>query len=51
MEKLVFTRACLSGVIVIMAIYACTLGRVAMLGSDGMDFYTQVLVARHEWVL
>jgi hypothetical protein len=40
MEKLAFTRACLSDVKVIMMIYACTLGRVATLGSDGMGSYT-----------
>jgi hypothetical protein len=31
MEKLTFTRACLSDIRVIIVIYACTLGRVAML--------------------
>jgi hypothetical protein len=36
MEKLVFTRACLSDVRVIMAIYVCILGRVSMSDGDGM---------------
>jgi hypothetical protein len=29
--------------------YACTFGRVAMPGGDGMDSYTRVPVARHMW--
>jgi hypothetical protein len=51
MEKLVFTRACLSSVRVIMAIYACTLGRVAMPSGDGMNSCTRVPTAKHMWGL
>jgi hypothetical protein len=31
--------------------YACTLGRVAMSGSDGIDSYTRVSAARRAWGL
>jgi hypothetical protein len=51
MEKLAFTRVCLSGVRVIMVIYAYTLDRVAMLDGDGMDSFTLVPAARHAWGL
>jgi hypothetical protein len=40
MEKLAFTIVCLSGVKVVMVIYACTLSRVAMSSSNGMDSCT-----------
>jgi hypothetical protein len=49
MEKLAFIRACLSDVRVVMAIYACTLGSIAMLGDDEMNSYTRVPAARHAW--
>jgi hypothetical protein len=51
MEKLVFARVCLSDVRVIMAIYACTLGRVSMSGDDGMDYCIGVPTARRAWDL
>jgi hypothetical protein len=51
MEKLIFTRACLSDIRVIVAIYVCTLSRVAMLGSDRMNPYTRVPATRHAWGL
>jgi hypothetical protein len=46
MEKLTFTRACLSSVRVKMVIYACSLVRVSMLGGDGIDSCTWVPAAR-----
>jgi hypothetical protein len=45
MEKLSFTRACLSNIRVIMAI-ECTFGRVAMSSSDGIDSCTRVPFVR-----
>jgi hypothetical protein len=51
MEKLIFIRACLSNVRVIMVIYVCTLGRVATSGGDGMDYCTWVPAARRAWGL
>jgi hypothetical protein len=49
MEKLAFIRACLSDVRVVMAIYACTLGCIAMLGGDEMNSYTRVPAGRRAW--
>jgi hypothetical protein len=51
MEKLAFTRVCLSDVKVIMTIYVCILGRIATLADHGMDSCTRVPVARHAWGL
>jgi hypothetical protein len=45
MEKLTFTRACLSNVRVIMAIMCVPL--IELLCQDGMDSSTRVPVARH----
>jgi hypothetical protein len=51
MEKVAFTRACLSHVIVIMTIYVCTLGRVSMLGDNEIDSCTRVPAAKCTWGL
>jgi hypothetical protein len=51
MEKVTFTRACLSIVRVIMGIYACTLARVATSSNNGIDSCTRVPTARHAWGL
>jgi hypothetical protein len=51
MEKIAFTRACLSDVRVLMVIYTCTLGRVATSNDDEMDSCTRVPAARHTWSL
>jgi hypothetical protein len=51
MEKLIFIRACLSNIRVIMVIYACTHSRVATSGGDGMDYYTRVPAVRLTWGL
>jgi hypothetical protein len=51
MEKLTFTRACLSGIRVIMTIYVCTLDRVATSGSNGVNFCTRVSAVGRAWGL
>jgi hypothetical protein len=50
MEKPAFTTMALSDVRVIMMIYACSCGGVAMSGVDGMGSSTQVHVVRYAWV-
>jgi hypothetical protein len=51
MEKLAFTRACLSGVGVIMVIYACTFGRGAISSGNGINSNTRVPAVKHAWGL
>jgi hypothetical protein len=49
-RSLPFTRACLSDVRVIVAIYACSFGGVAMSDYDGTDSSTQVPTVMCVWV-
>jgi hypothetical protein len=51
MEKPTFTKGMLIRCQSSHGDYACTLGRVAMSGGDGMDSCTRVPATRHAWGL